>query len=85
MPVTYGHPGEPMQHVSTDLEQYTKWFDLMEIDFELAHIGSNWICNAWSRDKSGLFCASSGNKGTVSEALHQCYSDIRLIDSRGCF
>ena len=79
MPVTYGHSHEPPTHASHDIEQYTKWFVLMDMDFELLHIGNSWICNAWSREKNTVLVSGSGTKETVSEALHACYSDIRSL------
>ena len=79
MPVTYGHSNEQPTHASHDIEQYTKWFELMNMDFELLHIGHSWICNAWSREKNSVLVSGSGTKKTVSEALHACYSDIRTF------
>ncbi len=79
MPITYGHPNEITPNISNDLEQYTKWFNLMNMDFELSHIGNSWICKAWSRNKDSLVQSSSGTKPTIDEALHQCYSDIKAL------
>ena len=82
MPVTYGHSHEPSLNVSHDIDQYTKWFELMNMDFELLHIGHSWICNAWSREKNSVLVSGSGTKKTVSEALHTCYSDVRSITNK---
>jgi hypothetical protein len=79
MPVTYGHPQDMPFNQSHDIDQYTKWFNLMNMDFELLHIGNSWICNAWSREKNTELVSSSGAKQTISEALQQCYSDIRAL------
>ena len=79
MPVTYGHKHHTNLNVSHDIDQYTKWFNLMEMDFELLHIGNSWICNAWSREKNSVLVSGSGIKETVAEALHACYSDIRSL------
>lgn len=80
MPVTYGHPDKPVHNVSTDIEQYTKWFDLMGIDFDLWRTDNSWICNAWSRGKNSTIVASSGKRETLGEALHKCYSEIRFYN-----
>jgi hypothetical protein len=79
MPVIYGHPQEPITSSSNDINQYTKWFQLMNMDFELLHIGNSWMCNAWSREKNSVLVSGSGTKETVAEALHACYSDIRSL------
>jgi hypothetical protein len=79
MPLIYGHQHELPINASSDIDQYTKWFELMNMDFELVHIGHSWMCNAWSREKNSVLVSGSGTKKTVSEALHACYSDIRSL------
>ena len=79
MPLIYGQSQEPSFNAAHDLTQYTKWFELMKMDFELLHIGDSWICNAWSREKNTELVSGSGTKKTISEALHACYSDIRIM------
>ena len=79
MPLIYGHSKDQTSNESYDVYQYTKWFDLMNMDFELRHIGNSWVCNAWSREKNSTLQSSSGTKETVSQALQQCYSDIRIL------
>ena len=81
MPLIYGHQHELPINASSDIDQYTKWFELMNMDFELVHIGNSWICNAWSRERNVLV-SGSGTKKTISEALHACYSDIRSITNK---
>lgn len=79
MPLIYGHQHESPINASSGVEQYTKWFELMDMDFELLHIGNSWICNAWSREKNSVLITGSGTKKTINEALHACYSDVRSV------
>jgi hypothetical protein len=80
MPLIYGQ-SQDMNFTSNDIDQYTKWFNLMEMDFELLHIGNSWICEAWSRNGE-IPTSTSAPKKTVTEALHACYSDIRFSSTR---
>ena len=82
MPLIYGHQQESPINACNDIDQYTKWFELMNMDFELLHIGQSWICNAWAREKDSVLVSGSGTKKTVPEALHACYSDIRSITNK---
>jgi hypothetical protein len=49
MAVLTGHSKEEEVQTSGDLEQYTKWFEIMEMDFSLHHSVSGWTCIAMFR------------------------------------
>jgi hypothetical protein len=78
MPLIYGQNNETALR-SNDIDQYTKWFNIMDMDFQLMHIGNSWICEAWSRDKDAFIVSTSGRKNTITEALHSCYSEIKSL------
>lgn len=75
MPSSWGNSPVPPNTVSsTDIAQFTKWFTLMGLDFEMAHYSGLWIVTAWNNeiDKHLVF-ASSGKCENLSEALVTCY------------
>ncbi len=84
MPVLYGHntlTGNDGR--MDDISQFTRWFHLNEMDFELTNINRMWKCRAWERrvgkDEYGEPNSywASGACTSVSDALIRCYEAIR--------
>jgi hypothetical protein len=81
MPVLWGHSkSEEAMNDGGIIEQYTKWFEIMNMDFSLHYSVAGWKCVARIRDidveeyVTYLF-------PTIEEALHSIYAlvmkDIR--------
>jgi hypothetical protein len=75
MPVLWGHSKEEQTMKSEGIDQYTKWFDLMEMDFSLHHSTGGWTCVAMFR-YTDTEEYSSPVLPSVSDALHFMYARI---------
>ena len=75
MPVTWGSSPAPLNTAtSTDIAQFTKWFTLMGLDFEMMHAAGLWTVTAWNNEiDQHLVFASSGKQESLSDGLIACY------------
>lgn len=72
-----------MSSNSGDIEQYTKWFDRIGMDFTLMHTARGWTCSAVDRS-TGKMKYATGDFDAVSKALHDIYASI-MRDIRNPF
>ena len=78
MPVTWGQ--SPAQcsdvYVGNDIRQFTKFFDLHGMDFEMRRISGLWEVCAWTADGADVFSITAKHE-SLEEALISCYSLTR--------
>jgi hypothetical protein len=63
---------------SSDLHQYTKWFELQECDFALNYQSGAWFCSAWLRDGDvANSLIKSIEFSTPIAAMRDCYYKMK--------
>ena len=79
MPVSWGSPSPAQNRVSgTDIEQFTKWFDMHGLDYEMCRYSGTWIVSAWSRENDIEFViATSARSNALIDALIACYVETK--------
>lgn len=90
MPVLYGHKTLVDNETDmSDITQFTKWFHLNEMDFELRNVNGKWKCTAWVRGGGALGPGepmnywASGQCSSVETAMLRCYEAIRYTQRNG--
>ena len=97
MPVLYGHSANTDDsNDMSDITQFTKWFHLNDMDFQLSNIGGHWKCTAWKRGtemldgspRSGYWEVpkdywASGHCKTANIAMLRCYESVRYTQRKG--
>ena len=90
MPVLYGHQSMTENETNmSDITQFTKWFHLNDMDFQLSNTNGQWKCMAWKRGCGALYDGSpsdywsSGQCSSMVTAMLRCYEAIRHTQRKG--
>jgi hypothetical protein len=90
MPVLYGHSTSTEDgNDMSDITQFTKWFHLNGMDFQLTNIAGQWKCTAWKRgvptleDGTPSDYWASGSCTSIVKAMLRCYESIRHTQRKG--
>ena len=77
MPVTWGtSPEDSSSFVGNDIPQYTKFFDLHGMDFEMRRVSGLWDVCAWTRSNEDVWAVSKKFE-SLGEAINSCYAEVK--------
>ena len=77
MPSTWGtSPDENNPYAGNDIPQYTKFYDLHEMDFEVRRVSGLWDAVAWTRNNEDVWAVSKKCE-SLGEALNSCYTEVK--------
>lgn len=77
MPVSWGgSPNSSEIYSGYDLAQFSKFFDLYDMDFEIRRISGLWEVIAWTRHSEDVFSIVA-KQDNLSDALYKCYTEVR--------
>jgi hypothetical protein len=74
MPLSWGTPHSLNTASSYDLDQFTKWFELNGLDFEIVRQAGRWTVTCWTVDEKHF--VASGVDINLGKALLQVYSQV---------
>lgn len=78
MPSTWGSsPEDSNSFVGNDISQYTKFFDLHEMDFEMRRVSGLWDVLAWTRDNDNVWAVSKKCE-MLGDAFNSCYTEVKM-------
>ena len=77
MPSSWGTAENSPAASGHDIAQFTKWFDLMELDFEILRQAGRWNVTCWTRCDMKFVASSS--KRELDDALMALYSEVNRI------
>lgn len=87
-PLTSQRPSSAL-HAPSEIEQYSKWFEMNNMDFALVRRGEVWRCVAWERsdvigdesygDFPSVMASTqvTGFARDLTTAMSRCYEAIR--------
>ena len=77
MPSTWGSsPEEDNSYAGNDIPQYTKFFDLHDMDFEMRRVSGLWDVLAWTRGDEDVWAVSKKLE-SLGEAFNSCYTEVK--------
>jgi hypothetical protein len=77
MPSSWGTEQNSPAASGYDIAQFTKWFDMMELDFEILRQAGRWNVTCWTRNDMKFIASSSGHQ--LDDALMGLYSQANKI------
>jgi|694.fasta_scaffold07560_44 hypothetical protein len=77
MPSTWGSsPEEDNSYAGNDIPQYTKFFDLHDMDFEMRRVSGLWDVLAWTRGEDDVWAVSKKFE-SLGDAFNSCYTEVK--------
>ena len=74
MPSSWGTEEKKLTTSGYDIAQFTKWFDLMGLDFEILRQAGRWNVTCWTRNDM-KFVATCSNQ-ELDTAMMSVYSQV---------
>jgi hypothetical protein len=80
MPSTWGTTEKTLATSGHDIAQFTKWFDLMGLDFEILRQAGRWNVTCWTR--ADMKFIASSNEHELDDALVVIYREVTRLRRR---